>query len=97
MGDERALTDPTDRRRVPARATPAGKPVPRFDAARHGLLARAMLIDDGAQQESAAELRRLHAQMRAELAPEASRRSCWLSTSSPATGGCAACSLRSGA
>ena len=70
MGDERALTDHSDERRTPARATSAGKPVPRFDAARHGLLSGAMLIDDGAQKESVAELRRLHAQLRAELAPE---------------------------
>ena len=70
MGDEHALSSLADPRRAREQRAPTGKAVARFDAARHGLLSRAMLIDDGAQKESAAELRRLHAQLRAELAPE---------------------------
>ena len=70
MGDERATIAVSGRRGASARATPAAKPVPRFDATKHGLLTRAMLLDDGAQKESATELRRLHAQLHAELAPE---------------------------
>ncbi len=64
MGDERKVTSSVGTRRERGLAT-----TDQFDAARHGLLGRALLIDGGEQAESAAELRRLHRQLRAELAP----------------------------
>lgn len=70
MADRRVLTSADNGRRSRGPITPAGKEAVRFNATRHGILARNLLIRDGEQQESAAELRRLLAQLRAELSPE---------------------------
>ncbi|MDP9371460.1 MAG: hypothetical protein M3Q65_03185 [Chloroflexota bacterium] len=65
----RALTSAADNRRTPAPATPTGRAVSRFNAVRHGILARNLLLTDGPNPESPKQLQRLHAQLRAELAP----------------------------
>src|SRR5947209_793276 len=68
--DRRALTSPMNGRKSQGPKTPRGKEVSRFNATKHGLLARHLLVDDGVAPETAAELRRLHKQLRAELAPD---------------------------
>jgi hypothetical protein len=70
MTDRRALTSAANGRRSRGPVTPSGKAISRFNAAKHGILARVLLIRAGEQEESADELRRLHAQLRAELGPE---------------------------
>ena len=70
MPDRRALTSPINGRKSQGPKTPRGKGVSRFNATKHGLLARHLLVDDGVAPETAAEMRRLYKQLRAELAPE---------------------------
>ncbi len=68
MGDERGMITSASRRR---RGLAAGEQSGgRFGGARQGLLGPAMLLDGGEQRESAAALRKLQRQLRAELAPE---------------------------
>ncbi len=56
--------------RPPAPARDAkGRPLPRFNALKHGILARHLVVAEGRSPETGAELARLHAQFRAELAP----------------------------
>lgn len=67
--DRRELLAASDAR-PPAPARDAkGKPLPRFNALKHGILARHLVVAEGRSPETGAELARLHAQFRAELAP----------------------------
>lgn len=71
--DRRALTSPANGRlsRGGGPRTPAGRAVSRFNATRHGILSRHLLLKDAAfPAESRKQLGRLHAQLRAELSPE---------------------------
>src|SRR5215208_6428088 len=71
MPDQRALTSPANGRQARGPVTPRTSGVPRFNATRHGILARHLLVGhrDGFDLERPEELRQLHAQLRAELAP----------------------------
>ena len=69
MPNRRAITARADQ--APPRAVADTRPsrLPRFNAARHGILAPNLLAGESQGFESAAELRRLQDQLRAELAP----------------------------
>ena len=54
MSDERTLPGPSRGGRT-RKSAPAARTTTRFDASKHGLLVSAMLIDDGAQKENAAQ------------------------------------------
>ena len=71
MPDQRALTSAANGRKSRGPVAQRPKAVPRFNATRHGLLARHLLVGerDGFDLERADELRQLHAQLRTELAP----------------------------
>ncbi len=69
--DQRALTSAANGRKSRGPVAQRPKAVPRFNATRHGILARHLLVGDrdGFDLERPDELRQLHAQLRAELAP----------------------------
>ena len=71
MPDQRALTSAANGRQSRGPVAQRPKAVPRFNATRHGILARHLLVGDrdGFDLERPEELRQLHAQLRAELAP----------------------------
>ena len=69
MPNRRAVTARVDQGQPRAVADTRPSRLPRFNAARHGILAPNLLASESQGFESAAELRRLQDQLRAELAP----------------------------
>ncbi|MFN8515719.1 MAG: hypothetical protein U0841_24685 [Chloroflexia bacterium] len=67
--DKRALTSAANGRRSRGPITPAGKAAVRFNAIKHGIHARPILITHGPSAEDAAELTALYAQFHAEFEP----------------------------
>jgi hypothetical protein len=67
--DRRALTSAANGRRSRGPVTPEGKATSCFNAIKHGIHARRLLITRGPSTEDASELAALYAQFHAEFAP----------------------------
>jgi hypothetical protein len=67
--DKRALTSAANGRRSRGPITPAGKAAVRFNAIKHGIHARPILITRGPSTEDAGELTALYAQFHTEFEP----------------------------